>query len=245
MAKPTIYAAHRSRIAFAASYLDGPALRFYNNLIRRERTGEHVPILHYWHEFLALFSRTFGLHDEVLHSQANLDQIIQRYSETFADFFVRFEDVALLTHYNDAAKRWRLLKQIRPDLRNRLTNNGRIPPDFEGVVERLFDIDGARQAFNDVGLGTFQPNTHVVNANPQPNAQLLPAPANPVNVTVSTPANAAGNSRWPYRNRNQNQTNQAVGKQAEVATNNVGNSPEQENERNRPRVPSEIWNRRL
>ncbi|KAE9384007.1 hypothetical protein BT96DRAFT_950875 [Gymnopus androsaceus JB14] len=46
----------------------------------------YIPALHEWEEFLDLFGRMFGLHDEQPTSQAALDNAIQKSGEMFADF---------------------------------------------------------------------------------------------------------------------------------------------------------------
>ncbi|THV06361.1 hypothetical protein K435DRAFT_849156 [Dendrothele bispora CBS 962.96] len=160
-AKPTIYSAEQSRVTYASSWFTGAAARYYQNQVEQEmENGLWIPALHEWSIFVKEFGCLFGLHDEVLHAQSSLDKVIQQFGESFADFIVRFEDAALKTLYNDPAKRWRLLLQIRKDLRDRLTLVGRIPETFDEVVRRLLDIDGAREAFRETGLalpGSFNP----------------------------------------------------------------------------------------
>ncbi|KAF5337516.1 hypothetical protein D9758_016989 [Tetrapyrgos nigripes] len=185
-AKPTLYETEHSRVTFASSYLTGAAARYYQNLIKRElMQGVYLRALHNWQAFVATFARLFGVHNEQLYAQAALDKILQKATETFADFLVRFEDASLLTGYNEPALRWRLLLQIRRDLRNQLTLVGNIPQSFNDVVDRLLDLDSAREAFNEAGLATnnyanptYIPNTPQVRqrANQQ-NAQSGPGPS--------------------------------------------------------------------
>ncbi|THU76690.1 hypothetical protein K435DRAFT_878851 [Dendrothele bispora CBS 962.96] len=118
-AKPTIYSTEQSRVTYASSWFTGAAARYYQNQVEQEmENGLWIPALHEWGSFLTEFGRLFGLHDEVLHAQSSLDKAVQKFGESFADFIVRFEDAALKTMYNDPAKRWRLLLQIRKDLRD-------------------------------------------------------------------------------------------------------------------------------
>jgi hypothetical protein len=156
-AKPIMYESEKSQIIFTASYLTGSAARFYQNLVEKEMMDEEhrqIPALHNWTEFRRLFGEMFGVHDEMLHAQAMLDKTYQQSSESFADYIVRFEDAALLTQYNDSAKRWKLIRQIVPSLRERLTLGGRLPATYKGVRSRLLDLDGARAAFAEAGLTT-------------------------------------------------------------------------------------------
>ncbi|THU82615.1 hypothetical protein K435DRAFT_872123 [Dendrothele bispora CBS 962.96] len=158
-AKPTIYSTEQSKVTYASSWFTGAAARYYQNQVEQEMENDlWIPTLHEWSVFVREFGRLFGLHDEVLHAQSSLDKVIQKFGESFADFIVRFEDAALKTLYNDPAKRWRLLLQIRKDLRDRLTLVGRIPGTFDEVVKRLLDIDGAREAFRETGLSVSNPN---------------------------------------------------------------------------------------
>ncbi|THU98720.1 hypothetical protein K435DRAFT_856364 [Dendrothele bispora CBS 962.96] len=133
-AKPTIYSTEQARVTYASSWFTGSAAKYYQNQVEQEmENGLWIPALHEWKSFVGEFGRLFGLHDKVLHAQSSLDKVIQRFGESFADFLVRFEDAALKTRYNDPAKRWRLLLQIRRDLRDRLTLVGRIPETFDDV----------------------------------------------------------------------------------------------------------------
>ncbi|THU85330.1 hypothetical protein K435DRAFT_869392 [Dendrothele bispora CBS 962.96] len=136
VAKPTIYSTEQARVTYTSSWFTGAAARYYQNQVEQEmENGLWIPSLHEWSVFVREFGRLFGLHDEMLHAQASLDRVIQRFGESFADFLVRFEDAALKTQYNDPARRWRLLLQIRKDLRDRLTLVGRIPSTFDEVVK--------------------------------------------------------------------------------------------------------------
>ncbi|KAF5334829.1 hypothetical protein D9758_018070 [Tetrapyrgos nigripes] len=176
-AKPTIYETEASKVTFASSYLTGAAARYYQNLVEREALqGAHLAALHNWRSFIRMFSRLFGVHDEQLYSQAALDRVQQKANKTFADFLVRFEDASLLTQYNEPALRWKLLLQIRKDLRNRLTVVRNIPQGFNALVDRLLDLDTAREAFNEAGLvtNTYPNPTYTVNSITAPRTRITP-----------------------------------------------------------------------
>ncbi|KAL0565339.1 hypothetical protein V5O48_016684 [Marasmius crinis-equi] len=154
-AKPTIYSTEESQVTYGSSWLTGAAGRTYQNWVEKEwDTGVYNPILHEWQPFVRELTRLFGVHDEQMHAQALLDKVWQKFTESFADFWVRFEDASIKTKYNDHALRWKLLRQTRPELRSRLTYAGRIPDGYTEVVDRLLDIDGSREAFNEAGLTT-------------------------------------------------------------------------------------------
>jgi hypothetical protein len=108
------------------------------------------------------------MHDEQLHAQAALDKAIQKPGESFASFIVRFKDVSLKTGYKDHTLQWRLLAQIRKDLRVRLTNNGNMPQGYIALVDRLLDIDGAREAFNEAGLLEAYTPRNQISTQPEP-----------------------------------------------------------------------------
>lgn len=192
IAKPTIYSTTESKVQYASSWLTGAASRYYQNMVDKEiglGVGAYLPALHEWEAFLQLFGKMFGLHDEQLASQAALDNVIQKTGESFADFLVRFDDASLKAEYNEQALRFRLLKQIHRDLRNCLTNVGRIPEGYDDVVDRLLDLDGAREAFEEAGLST--PYTWYANTGGEANK----------NSTESTPA-AAGPGPQTQNNYN-------------------------------------------
>ncbi|THU89299.1 hypothetical protein K435DRAFT_865435 [Dendrothele bispora CBS 962.96] len=158
------------------------AARYYQNLVEREMDipGHYLEALHQWSAFIQMFGRLFGVHDEQLFAQALLDKVLQRSDETFADFLVRFEDAALKTQYNDSALCWKMLRQIRRDLHNRLTLVGNVPPTFNEVIQKLLDLDGTREAFMEAGLSTtYVPtiNQPIRNQMGQPNAQAGPGPS--------------------------------------------------------------------
>ena len=152
-AKPTLYSSSESRVQYAASWFGGAAARYFQTLVERESevSGQYNPALHEWDAFVQVFGRLFGLYDEKLQAQSNLSNAIQKTDEPFADFIVRFEDQALRTGYNEEALRWHLVDQIWYDLRNRLTLVGRIPDTFNAVVDRLLEIDGAREVLRNTG----------------------------------------------------------------------------------------------
>ncbi|KAG7093148.1 hypothetical protein E1B28_009431 [Marasmius oreades] len=161
VAKPHIYIADQEKIQFASSYLAGAASRTFQNWVEKEmHSGVFNLALHTWTAFIAEMRRLFGVFDEELHAQSALDHTIQGLNETFAEFLVRFEDASLLTGYNDSALKWRLVAQIQEDLRDQITYVGGMPTIYQDVIQKLLEIDGARQAFEDVGLTDQPPDTH-------------------------------------------------------------------------------------
>ncbi|KAF5320395.1 hypothetical protein D9758_018870 [Tetrapyrgos nigripes] len=201
-AKPTLYESEASRVTFASLYLTGAAARYYQNLVERElMQNTYLAALHNWRSFVLTFGRLFGVHEQ-LYSQAALDRVHQRANETFADFLVRFEDTSLLTQYNEPALRWRLLLQIRKDLRSQLTLTGNIPQGFNDVVDRLLDLDTAREAFNEAGITTN------VYANPMYVATTVTPPNTQTNQQNAQAG--PGPTTQANRNRNRSQANRTT-----------------------------------
>lgn len=187
----------------------------------------------------------FGLHDEVLTAQSKLDGCTQKWSEAFADFLVRFEDIALLTNYNDKALRWRMLKQIRSDLRNRLVDHGDIPETFAGVVKKLMRLDSAKQAFSEIGLGGAR--NWVTSNNTMPNSMSKttnPTDTRQVNTRFnqrSTPNTTIATGRGAQEDN----IGEVILEATSTSESNANNSPVQENSSTYPRVSQEEWNRRM
>ena len=62
-AKPTIYELDQERINLAVSYLTEAAATHFDNLVDRQENGTFVPALETWADFVAEFSKTFGIFD--------------------------------------------------------------------------------------------------------------------------------------------------------------------------------------
>ncbi|KAL0565619.1 hypothetical protein V5O48_016405 [Marasmius crinis-equi] len=168
--KRTIYANDSDKVNFVISFTTGMAANTLQNWVEMEsRFGTPNPILHDWSLFVMEFRRFFGVHDEQMYSQAQLDTITQLYSEPFSTFITRFEDVAVLTGFDQLALRWKLLTNMLDSLRDRITYASTLPATYEGVKQRCLEIDGARQAWYEAGL--FKKNRF---ANAQPNQTQKP-----------------------------------------------------------------------
>ncbi|KIK59637.1 hypothetical protein GYMLUDRAFT_59792 [Collybiopsis luxurians FD-317 M1] len=81
-----------------------------------------------------------------LYSQGALDITVQQPNEVFANFLVRFQDAALKTGYNEEA--------LAGDYSNRFTETYKEYLTFEGVIERLINLDESREAFQEAGINT-------------------------------------------------------------------------------------------
>ena len=238
IAKPLIYDTDKAQISFAGSYLTGPALRHYQNLMRQHREGIPIQAFGSWISFIIHFARLFGLHDETLHAQSKLDTCYQKWNEAFGDFLVRFEDIVLLTGYNDAAKRWRLLRQITRSLQDRLADHGEIPATFDGVVTKLLRLDGAKQAFHEMGLGT---RNNIKTTEVKTEETKV--------VTTTVPVTTVPNRQYGYRTKQQG----VNGRQAEVGEGETLEAAMEETPReeittpegNYPRISMQEWNRRM
>ncbi|KAJ3767479.1 hypothetical protein FB446DRAFT_820249 [Lentinula raphanica] len=146
-----------------------------------------------------------------------------------------------MTEYDDRALRWRLLKQIQNHLRNHLVDHGEIPDTLSGVVDKLMVLDGARQAFNQVGLG-YKPNKSTWNQNPEPAS---------TGTTNETPEISNSNQKFKNNVRTPNarqattDDNSEISLEAAVMEEPSNKSNSNDQERSYPRVARKEWNRRM
>lgn len=147
----------------------------------------------------------------------------------------------LLTEYNDPAKRWRLLRQINRGLQDRLADHGEIPETFNGVVQKLLRLDGARQAFNEMGMGVRN-KLRTTEVETEETTKVVTT-----TVPVTNPIAVGNNRQYGYRSR------QAMGRQADVTKEEtleaaIEETPKEEirtPEGNYPRITMQEWNRRM
>ncbi|KAJ3820370.1 hypothetical protein F5880DRAFT_1615650 [Lentinula raphanica] len=215
--------------------------------MRRQRAGYKVTELGNWDKFVILFGQMFGLHYETIQAQSKLDECNQVWNELFGDFWVRFEDIALMTDYDDRALRWRLLKQFQNNLRNRLVDHGEIPETLAGVVDKLLVLDGAKQAFNQIGLSP-KPNNNRGNWY-KPNDNNTPkqentAPNNPQSSN-NTHQNSKFNVRTPTAQQAAMDEEQEHLEAVTLEDNNNSEIKTPEKDGTYPRVPQAEWNRRM
>ncbi|KAK7017464.1 hypothetical protein VNI00_018644 [Paramarasmius palmivorus] len=173
MAKPTIYSTEQRRVTYASSWLTGAAARTFQNWTEQEfETGIYTPAIHEWATFTRELARLYGIHDELLHAQAQLDQVVQQYNESFASYL------------------------IRADLRNRITYAGSIPRTYQELVDRLISIDGARQSFQLAGLSVtssnYRGNSSAANERRLPTARIQEGSRN---RSSNTPNPSTSNNR--------------------------------------------------
>ncbi|KAE9384137.1 hypothetical protein BT96DRAFT_950777 [Gymnopus androsaceus JB14] len=147
----------------------------------------------------------------------------------------------LLTEYNDPAKRWRLLRQINHGLQDHLADHGEIPETFNGVVQKLLHLDGARQAFNEMGMGVRN-KLRTTEVETEETTKVVTT-----TVPVTNPIVVGNNRQYGYRSR------QAMGRQADVTKEEtlevaIEETPKEEihtPEGNYPRITMQEWNRRM
>ncbi|KAG5348303.1 hypothetical protein C0989_010716, partial [Termitomyces sp. Mn162] len=101
-AKPITFQLESSRVAFAASYLQGIAFDHYTALLWFDPNN---PVLSHWLAFTQEFSSKFGVFDTVAEAEENLFNLRMRDNERFTTFIVRFEREAYETGWNYNALR--------------------------------------------------------------------------------------------------------------------------------------------
>ncbi|KAG6859788.1 hypothetical protein C0993_003481, partial [Termitomyces sp. T159_Od127] len=109
-AKPLTFQLESSRVAFAASYLQGIAFDHYTALLRFDPNS---PVLSNWQAFAQEFSSKFGVFDTVAEAEENLYNLWMRNDERFTTFIVRFEKEAYETGWNYNAL-WFALRHALP-----------------------------------------------------------------------------------------------------------------------------------
>ncbi|KAG5716111.1 hypothetical protein E4T56_gene10872 [Termitomyces sp. T112] len=101
-AKPITFQLESSRVAFAASYLQGIAFDHYTVLLQFDPNN---PVLSNWLAFTQEFSSKFGVFDTVAEAEENLFNLQMRDNEHFMIFIVRFKQEAYKTGWNYNALR--------------------------------------------------------------------------------------------------------------------------------------------
>ncbi|KAG6878202.1 hypothetical protein C0992_008491 [Termitomyces sp. T32_za158] len=96
-AKPITFQLDSTRIAFAASYLQGIAFDHYTALLRFEPQN---PVLSNWQAFVDEFSTKFGVFDTMAKAEDNIFNLQMHPEEHFTTFIIRFEKEAYKTGWN-------------------------------------------------------------------------------------------------------------------------------------------------
>ncbi|KAG5716919.1 hypothetical protein E4T56_gene8540 [Termitomyces sp. T112] len=96
-AKPITFQLESSRVAFAASYLQGIAFNHYTALLQFDPNN---PVLSNWLAFTQEFSSKFGVFDTVAEAEENLFNLQMCNNKRFTTFIVRFEREAYETSWN-------------------------------------------------------------------------------------------------------------------------------------------------
>ncbi|KAG5349927.1 hypothetical protein C0989_001225 [Termitomyces sp. Mn162] len=109
-AKPITFQLESSRVAFAASYLQGIAFDHYTALLW---FNPNNPVLSNWLAFTQEFSSKFGVFDTVAEVEENLFNLRMRNNKRFTTFIVRFKQEAYKTGWNYNAL-WFALRHALP-----------------------------------------------------------------------------------------------------------------------------------
>ncbi|KAG6875021.1 hypothetical protein C0993_011193 [Termitomyces sp. T159_Od127] len=93
-AKPLTFQLESSRVAFAASYLQGIAFDHYTALLWFDPNS---PVLSNWQAFAQEFSSKFGVFDTVVEAEENLYNLWMCNDKRFTTFIMQFEKEAYKT----------------------------------------------------------------------------------------------------------------------------------------------------
>ncbi|KAG5719204.1 hypothetical protein E4T56_gene11783 [Termitomyces sp. T112] len=96
-AKPITFQLESSRVAFAASYLQGITFNHYTTLLWFDPNN---PVLSNWLAFTQEFSSKFGVFDTIAEAEENLFNLRMCDNKRFTTFIVRFEQEAYETGWN-------------------------------------------------------------------------------------------------------------------------------------------------
>ncbi|KAG5719759.1 hypothetical protein E4T56_gene18535 [Termitomyces sp. T112] len=114
-AKLITFQLESSRVAFAASYLQGIAFDHYTVLLRFDPNNS---MLSNWLAFTQEFSSKFGIFDTVVEAEENLFNLRMRDNECFTTFIVWFEWEAYKTGWNYNALRFALRRTLPQQIKD-------------------------------------------------------------------------------------------------------------------------------
>ncbi|KAF8824426.1 hypothetical protein HHX47_DHR8000245 [Lentinula edodes] len=143
--RPTIYAREKDKCASAASHLTGAALSHFDTLNRQRLRGEYT-CLEDWTEFKREFGSKFGPIDEADEARRRLAWMKQMPEESFANFFIRFNEYAPLTGFNDEALVTYLKKGVAPWLPLQVVTGREEPRSYDEWTRVFTKLDGAVRA---------------------------------------------------------------------------------------------------
>ena len=138
--KPTMFDTDQAKVNFAVVYLTEAANSHYANLKARDQYSP-VPALHNWMEFLKEFQKYFGIYDIKGFAQAEIARIVQLKNESFADFFIRFQEWAVKTGFNDEALLHQLRKSVHQWMDITISAQRPRPTTYDEWVESYSMLD--------------------------------------------------------------------------------------------------------
>ncbi|KAG5722479.1 hypothetical protein E4T56_gene2867 [Termitomyces sp. T112] len=114
-AKPITFQLESSRVAFAASYLQGIAFDHYTALLRFDPNN---PVLSNWLAFTQEYSSKFGIFDTIAEAEENLFNLRMRDNKHFMTFIVWFEWEAYETRWNYNALQFALHRALPQQIKD-------------------------------------------------------------------------------------------------------------------------------
>jgi hypothetical protein len=136
-AKPYTYQNDISKVTFAASFLDGPALAYYTIKVRREPNSIYFTD---WFTFVKEMGEMFGPFNPRARAQRKITNMKMSGNEQFSHFLTRFHEHLFDCEFNEEAQRSALKSAIADRLLSRLAYI-REPAEYGELVQTLLQID--------------------------------------------------------------------------------------------------------
>ena len=206
MAQPQLYSDAESQVRFALSFLKSGALKWCDGMLRDIKNGVYV--ITDWNDFERQLRLNFGNKHLVEEAQRGLHNIHQG-SRTAEEFFIAFEDLKAEAGFNDAAVIFKLLRALRPEVREEVNRRNPRPVYYSEWKETILQVDqnlrenaASNSFYNPHGRprGRFTPN--VTPGSRSFNNRFQPTPRNvdtptPNPIATSAPRVSTTSAPWP------------------------------------------------
>lgn len=135
---PQDFANDETKIMFAVSYLQGPALRWFEPNLDLDETD--LPLHAYvWNAFEEELKATFGGPDPIAATR-ELENLTMKDTHHVAKYNVKFSEYSALTGYNDRALYAKYYKGLAPRIKDALALIGR-PTNLDSLRNKAQEFD--------------------------------------------------------------------------------------------------------
>ena len=139
---PNKFATEKAKVMFSGSYLDGDARDWFLNHFRSP--DQPLPdFLLTWNSFTRVLRANFGIRDEQLWAEAELEKLHMKDWERCSLFGARFDSIAfLLPDWGSRNKRNEYFLRLAPRLRTQFVSSGTLPStDFDLLKDQAENLD--------------------------------------------------------------------------------------------------------